>query len=321
MKRRLFWCITLILVLMTSTASAIQILPKDGTYEHKEVAPEPIVTPDPRAVQLGAKKDDLIENGELEDRGTVWISWNGKVYSLYGCALRDDDPEEELHDATKAKMNYTNPLSSNIGVTLKLAIFDNKMMEYFGTTYRSVSEQIELAKTGLAALENGISLGTAYTLVENTDYFEDMTFEEVNALSREELCEILGSKNFIGKNADELYLLEESDLEGLTEAERLELATLGIYNPLTYSYIIAENGLINPGNALYETDLMTLPDGSILPKGEYEGVFVLNGYAADKNEMSDMFVNLPITIIIREDMPEELLDVFGLTLALRIDEN
>lgn len=320
MKRRLFWLVSLILVMMSSTASAgISVLPKDGVYTPKEIVEEPLVTPDPRAVQIAGERENLVVNNEFEDKGTVWVEWNGKVYSLYGCTLTDDDPEEKLHNATKAKMNYTNPSRSNIGVTLKLAIFDADLIDYFGTTYRSESEQIELAKTGLKSLKEGINLSTASKLTNITEYFEGLTYEQVSELTSEELTALLGSKNFIGKTDEELRALEETDLVGLTELERLELAKFGDYNPFEYYYVIAENGLINPGNAIYETDILTLPDMSILPKGEYDAVFVLNGFAEDLNELSDVFVHLPIKLSVKEDMPEDLLEVFGLSLAIRID--
>lgn len=305
MKRRFCLLVSLILVFTFSTAFAIEVLPINGTYTPKEAADEPIVTLDPRAVKVGEKSDGLVENTDLEDKGTVWVEWNGNAYSLYGC--------------TTAKISYTNPTRSNIGVTLALVIFDSDLVEYFGTTFRSEEEQIEFATKGLEALKNGISIGNASMLLEITDYFEGMTDEEVSNLTNEELVTILGEKNFIGMTAEELGKLEEGKLAELTELERLELAKLGGYNPNENYYVLGEDALIDPGYAIYEIDLYTLPGMLVLPKGEYSACFVLNGYAADKNEMSDFFIHLPIKLTVQKDLPEDLQEEYAVSLATRID--
>ena len=46
-----------------------------------------------------------------------------------------------------------------------------------------------------------------------------------------------------------------------------------------------------------------------------------NAYDANKNELSDFFIHLPITLQIAEDLPEELQIEYGITLATRIDNN
>lgn len=306
MKSKL-WIVALFLALMMlgSIAFAVEVLPINGSHEAKEVPEEPIVTLDSRAVQIGVR-DNLVENDELEDHGTVWVEWNGKAYALYGC--------------TTAEINYTNPTRSNIGVTLSMAIFDADLMTYFGTTYRSESEQVELAKSGLAALRNGIKLSYASKLLEITNYFDGMTDEEVSNLTGDELVSLLASKGFLCLSEEELRKLEEDDLIQLTEKQRLELAELGDYNPNEYYRLIGEDGLINPGYAIYEIDLYTLPGRKVLPKGEYKAVFVLNGYAADKNEMSDFFIHLPIELIIQKDLPEDLQKEYSVSLAVRVDQ-
>lgn len=302
----LFLTLCLFLSACISTALAVEVLPMNGSYTPEETPTEPIVTPDPRAVQVGSDREDLIENGEFEDQGTVWVEWSGTAISLYGC--------------TTAKINYTNPSRSNIGVTMAMAIFDEDLIEYFGTTFRSKEEQIALAKTGLEALNEGISLGSASKMVTITNYFEGLTSEEVEALSPEELVNLLGEKNFIGMNAEELQNLKEEDLANLSEEELLELAKLGDYNPKEWYYVIGQNALINPGWAIYEIDLYTLPGLLVLPKGEYKAVYVLNAYMEDKNEMSDFFIHLPITLKVQDDLPEDLQKEYGVTMAVRIDQ-
>lgn len=305
MKKRLCGILAVFLMLTSASASAIEVLPINGSHVPKEVQTEPIVTPDPRAVQVGGERDKLVENDEFEDKGTVWVEWNGKAYSLYGC--------------TTAEINYTNPSRSNIGVTLSMAIFDKDLMTYFGTTFRTEEEQVELAKTGLDALKNGIKLSYASKLLEITDYFDGMTDEEVSNLAGDELVSLLASKGFMGLSEEELNKLEEDDLKLFTEEQRLELAQLGDYNPNEYYQLIGEDALINPGYAIYEIDLYTLPGRLVLPKGEYKAVFVLNGYAADKNEMSDFFIHLPIELTVQENLPEDLQKEYSVSLANRID--
>ena len=111
MKRILVALLAMVLIMSwgMSSAFAVDILPKDEEVEATEAPTEPLATPDPRAVLVGGDQTEFVENGEGEDKGTVWISWNGQGYAKYGC--------------TTASINYTNPAASNIGVTLKVAIF------------------------------------------------------------------------------------------------------------------------------------------------------------------------------------------------------
>lgn len=308
MKKTCYLMLVLMLVLMVvgTTASAIEVLPMNGTHTSEEGLTEPIVTPDPRAVKVGSDRDELVENDEFEDHGTVWVEWSGRAISLYGC--------------TTAKINYTNPTRSNIGVTLSMAIFDEDLLRYFGTTYRSEEEQLELAMTGLKALKEGITPSSATKLLTITEYFEGMTEKEIDELSPEELVNRLAEHGFLGMTAEELFALDENGLREFTEVERLEVAKIGIYNPEEYYLLIGEDALINPGYAIYEIDLYSLPGRLVLPKGEYDAAFVLNGYMADKNEMSDFFIHLPITLVVQKDLPEELQEEYSLELAVRIDE-
>lgn len=306
MKKKVILALVLVLACMTTSAFAIEVLPKDGMRTPKQVDEIPIVTPEPRAVLVETERDKLVENTEFEDQGTVWVEWNGKVISDYGCST--------------AKMNYTNPTRSNIGVTLALAIFDTDLVKYFGTTFRTLEEQVDMATTGLEALRSGITLSTASKLVANNDYFLGMTAEELNAMSSEDLIKFLGDKSFIGMTAEELKTLDEAGLLELDELQRLELAQLGTYNPNEfYQKIGGETGVINPGYALYEIDLYTLPGKNVLPKGEYTAVFVLNGYMEDKNELSDFFIHLPIELQVKEDLPVELQEEYSVNLLSRID--
>lgn len=307
MKKFVTLVLTLVLVLTfgMSSALAVQIAPKDGEFEATPVPVEPLATPDPRAVVVGETDVDFVENGELEDDGTVWISWNGKAYAKYGC--------------TTASISYTNPSSSNIGVTLKVGIFDRNLITYFGTTFRLEEEVNELAVAGYEALQNGLKLGAATNLIQD-GYFEGLTEAEVSELDKEQVATYLGEKNFLEMDKDALIALTEEDVLAWDEISKLSIAELGGYDFDQFYMEIGEAGVINPGYALYEVDLYTLPNRICISKGEYEAVFVLQGYDAIKNSLSDFFIHLPIELYIEEDLTEELCEEYDITVATRIDD-
>ena len=270
-------------VLLSTTAFAVEILPKNGTQEKGEVPLEPIVTPDPRAVLVGSEETDYVENDEHEDKGTVWVYWNDDAYSKYGCTIAD--------------INYTNPNKSNIGVTLTVGIFDGDMIEYFGTTFRTEAELKELAMLGYDALQNGVELSNASYLVREGGIFEGMSEEEVKLLDKAALAKYLGEKNFIGMTEEQFLSLDEATVSGLSEIDKLTFAQLGGYNFYTFCVSVGEAGVINPGYALYQVELHTLPGLVTLPKGDYKAIFILNGYDAVKNKLSDFFIHLHWTCL------------------------
>ena len=306
MKRVLvmFLAMVLIMSLGMSSAFAVDILPKDEEVEATEAPTEPLATPDPRAVSVGGDRTEFVENGEGEDKGTVWISWNGQGYAKYGC--------------TTASINYTNPSASNIGVTLKVAIFDRDLITYFGTTFRPEEEINELAVKGYEALQNGINIAVATNLISQ-GYFEGYNEAGAATFDKEKLAEELSKVGFIGKTKEELINLTEEDVYEFDEVTKLTLAQLGGYSFAEFYMVIGEAGVVNPGYALYEVDLHTLPDKVAIPKGEYDAVFVLQGYDEEKNQLSDFFIHLPIVLNIEEDLPEELQVEYCITLAERID--
>ena len=306
MKRLLVMFLAVVLVMSfgMSSAFAVGILPKDEEVEETQVPTEPLATPDPRAVLIGGERTDFVQNGEDEDKGTVWISWNGHGYAKYGC--------------TTASINYTNPSSSNIGVTLKVAIFDRDLITYFGRTFRPEEEINELAIKGYEALQNGINIAAATNLISQ-GYFEGYNETGAATFGKEKLAEELSKVGFIGKTKEELINLTENEVYEFDEVTKLTLAQLGGYSFAEFYMVIGEAGVVNPGYALYEVDLHTLPNRISIPKGEYEAVFVLQGYDAEKNQLSDFYIHLPIGLSIEDDLPEELQAEYGITLAERID--
>ena len=299
--------VALIATMQVNTAFAMEVLPKDEKASQKEISSEPLITPDPNEVEMQdthGKASDYVKNGKLEDAGNIEIEWNGSAYATYGCST--------------ATINYGNPARSNIDMTLTVGLFDGDLIKYFGTTFRPEEEINELAQKGWAALQDGINLSDAAKLV-NLDYFDEMTAEDISNLTKKELISILGEQNFAEMTEEELDDLDENGIEELSEVNKLTLAQLGGYGFYTNYMKIGNTGVIEQGYAIYQVDLYTLPGSITLPKGKYKAVFVLNAYDKNKNEFSDFFVHLPISLEIREDLPEELQEEYKVTLATRID--
>lgn len=64
--------------------------------------------------------------------------------------------------------------------------------------------------------------------------------------------------------------------------------------------IIAESGLIPPGHKLTTLELKALPDGTVLPKGNYNAVFYILAYDKDTNERAVVNMQIPISLTILE---------------------
>lgn len=298
--------VLIFVMLMACVANGLAVNIQMDRNASKTMAPTaPLVTPDPRVIKAGTEREDLVQNGENEDTGTVWVTWSGKARTMYGC--------------TTMSMRYTNPTRSNIGVTLKVAIMDDKLLKYFGTTFKSEEMLNTLALGGLTALNEGIKLSPEIEFRNLGKVFEGINIYDLVALDKTELCKILGKKGFLGMDEEALNNLDEETVLEFNEVQKLELAQLCGYNFETNYCEIAEAGLINPGFKLCEIDLHTLPNRGVLPKGEYEATYVLNGFDASKNEFSDFDITLPVDIMVKEDLPEEMQRQYGVFLLERVD--
>ena len=308
MKKMLALILVLLFTLSTNAVTfAVELSDKDGKFQEKPtVAPEPLATIDPNAVRLTDIDPNLIENQELEDKGTVWLDWNGKAYAKYGCS--------------PAIINYTNPIKSNIGVVLSVGIYDGDLIKYFGTTFRDEEEINKLALEGFNALHNGIEAFAARRLTAKGGIFEGEEVESITSLEKEDIFKKLGEIGFLNMTEDQLKNLSIFDVYNMSEIEKLTLATLCEYDFYMYRLIIGDAGLINPGYALYKVDLYNLPGRLVIPTGEYKAFFELNGYDENKNAFSDFHIRLPITLYIQEDLPEELQEEYELQMAKRIDQ-
>ena len=307
MKKLLAMLLATILTLTTfATAFAVGVAPVNGEYVPEEIPTEPLATPEPNAVKIADfDEDNFVENGELQDQGTVWVEWAGTMKSKWGCST--------------ASMNYTNPTRSNIGVTFKVGIFDCDLVTYFGTTFRSEEETKVLALYGLNAMNNGMHISALKEFRGIGMPFEGIGEEDFANMEVRDIVEILVSKGFMGgMTTDEILALTEDDVASMSEIQKLDLAQLADYDYFASYQVIGEAGVINPGYALYHIDLYTLPGRITLPKGDYRAVYVLNGYDAEKNQLSKFFIHLPITLNVEEDLPEELQIEYGVSLADRI---
>ncbi len=324
MKRLMAIFLGIILVVLgANTAWAINIIPQDGELATIEVPTELTETPDPNAELVGMP-NQLVEasfaeweDGEMDpqafyaymsknqnlDDGEVWLEWSEKSRATYGC--------------TTASISYTNPSSSNIGVILKIVISDAELLNDFGTTFRTDEEVLELASKGVEALENGIHITVAEKLVANNSAFAGMTAEEL-CVDGSKLPKLLASKGFLEMTEEEISELSVDKLTEMSETERLTIAMLGGYDPNTMYMEIAKSGVIKPGYRLKQIDLHTLPGKVCLPEGTYNAFFMVNGFDAWKSELSDFSIQLPLKLTIKEDLPENLQEEYGVTLAKKI---
>lgn len=296
--------ILLVMVMVFNTCAGMaektQItLSENGISDKAEIE---LGTLDERAVMLteGAK---FVENEEGTDSGLIQYYWNPEVYAMYGC--------------TMATLNYENPIASNMGVIVSIVVYDNELLEKFGTTFRSEEECTELALKGLSVLKNGVyDSNTAADLFFKGYIPSDYITVNVD-LPSEELVKRLADAGFLKMTEEELLSLNEEKVLELSELEKLQLAELGGYSFDKYYHVIAETGVINPGYAVYNTPLYTFEDGIALPKGTYNGDFFVQAYDKNSNKISDMAMNFFAIINVQEDLPEGFCQEYGITLAAK----
>lgn len=259
----------------------------------------PIDYIEPNAIKVADEEPVFIENEEHTDGGRLELRWNGNIYAQYGCSV--------------ATIKYTNPIRSNQGVKVAVAISDEKMLEYFGTTFKSEEECTELAFKGLEILKSGdIPLNNLQKMYNKKVF---TTYEPTTSISGEELAQILGSESFLGMTAEQLLLLKTDDLGKFSEIDKLRLAQLGEYEIKKSFAIIGQSGVINPGYEINELKLTTFYDNKYaLAAGEYSGRLLLTVYDQSKGTMSNLDVKLPLKIHIEEDLPADFCNEYDITL-------
>lgn len=129
--------------------------------------------------------------------------------------------------------------------------------------------------------------------------------KEATAMKGDETADIL-FQNPSKSNQSIVIQLHISDSELISkigrtgrtveEMERKEGADE--YNSETSHMVIAESGLIVPGNMLLSLKLHPLPDGTVLPSGVYNAVYHILAYDNETNERAVINMRIPITLTI-----------------------
>ncbi|MGB4465388.1 MAG: hypothetical protein WBI55_04580 [Eubacteriales bacterium] len=95
-------------------------------------------------------------------------------------------------------------------------------------------------------------------------------------------------------------LIEKLGKTGRTDKEKAKIEGAEDYDSEKNRMIIAESGLIPPGHKLTTLELKALPDGTVLPKGNYNAVFYILAYDKDTNERAVVNMQIPISLTILE---------------------
>ena len=95
-------------------------------------------------------------------------------------------------------------------------------------------------------------------------------------------------------------VIEKLGKTGRTAAEKAKIEDAEGYDSEKSRMIIAESGLLKPGYKLSELRLCALPDGTVLPKGNYDAVYYILAYDKDTNERAIVNMHIPITLTITD---------------------
>ena len=108
----------------------------------------------------------------------------------------------------------------------------------------------------------------------------EMDFVVTVKISDKELTETIGKT---GRSVDDQQKLEDGDG----------------YDPEQNYTVLFESGRILRGYELNEIELGSLEDGTVLPAGSYEMMFVLDFYDPVTNERSMVNAQLPVTVTVQ----------------------
>ena len=95
-------------------------------------------------------------------------------------------------------------------------------------------------------------------------------------------------------------LIEKLGKTGRKAADKAKIEDAESYDSEKSRMIIAESGLLAPGYKLSELQLKALPDGTVLPKGNYNAVYYILAYDKDTNERAIVNMQIPITLTIAD---------------------
>lgn len=93
-------------------------------------------------------------------------------------------------------------------------------------------------------------------------------------------------------------LLKKIGKTGRTKQEQSKLDANSNYDPSNARVTVSESGLVLPGYDLKKLVLNNLPDGSLLPKGVYNGIAFLNFFNYETNEKAIINSQVPVSIVV-----------------------
>lgn len=94
-------------------------------------------------------------------------------------------------------------------------------------------------------------------------------------------------------------LVKKIGKTGRTSKEQAELDSNENYDPSNTRVTISESGLVLPGYSLKKLVLNTLPDGTTLPNGMYNGIAFLNFFNSETNEKAIINSQIPVAVIVK----------------------
>lgn len=95
-------------------------------------------------------------------------------------------------------------------------------------------------------------------------------------------------------------LLEKLGKTGRTAEDVAKIEQASNYDSQTARVTIAQSGLIKPGFQIKMLQLNALPDGTVLPAGEYEANYYVLAYDDATNERAIINTQIPITLIVEQ---------------------
>ena len=98
----------------------------------------------------------------------------------------------------------------------------------------------------------------------------------------------------------DMTLIEKLGKTGRTAADRAKIEEAQGYDSEKSRIIIAESGRLAPGYKLSKLQLKALPDGTILPKGNYNAIYYILAYDKYTNERAIVNIQIPITLTIAD---------------------
>lgn len=130
--------------------------------------------------------------------------------------------------------------------------------------------------------------------------------KEATALKGDGIADIL-FQNQAKSNQSIVVQLQITDKEligkigktGRLDADKSKIEEAEGYDSEVSRIIIAESGLLAPGYKLSKLPLKALPDGTVLPAGNYNAFYYILAYDKKTNERAVVNMQIPITLKIQ----------------------